>query len=332
MQLARLQAFRAELEAEVGDLERVTGLALIMKALEGWKDDASNDITDARTLMDSERVLRTGRHWKGRHSRKVYFPVQALQVVIIAEFVSVPRRSTQDTFAKKLRKALKRSEDAFDARHDQLTGLRNKRTFDEALVHQLSSANGVMSAVAATVVQPRNGVSILAFDIDHFKQVNDTFGHLYGDIVLQAFATRLSAFVSALEKTLEARASISVARTGGEEFAILLSGDLTNTEVDEIAEKLRQLIANKPMPSDEEWQPLARVNGAEKIELPLLTDRRVTTSIGVATATDLKSREVRQLAADLKQQADLALYRAKSGGRNTIRRFSDILAKYGSIL
>jgi diguanylate cyclase (GGDEF)-like protein len=154
---------------------------------------------------------------------------------------------------------------------DGLTGLRNRRWLDDAFPRQLERA--------ARLDQP---VSLLMIDIDRFKQMNDTHGHLVGDAVLGRVAEIL---------TNGLRPQDLLARYGGEEFAVLLPGlDLANSI--NVAERLRRTVEGAK--SDDGEEPLPST----------------TISVGVAeTRHD-------ETIASLLVRADAALYRAKHGGRN----------------
>jgi diguanylate cyclase (GGDEF)-like protein len=159
-----------------------------------------------------------------------------------------------------------------DAIHDDLTGLHNRRYFNERLIDEIERAR-------------RHGrnISLLFGDIDHFKGVNDAYGHPVGDRVLKMIGSIF------LEKL---RHSDLVARYGGEEFALLLF-DSTREQAIAIAENLRQAIAEASLP------------GQEKIS--------VTISFGVASlGEDCNTLE------GLIARADKALYKAKTWGRNRV--------------
>lgn len=128
-----------------------------------------------------------------------------------------------------------------------------------------------------------NPVAVLMLDIDHFKSINDTYGHNQGDVVLREVAAEVS-------KTI--RSSDIPVRLGGEEFAIFLVSE-TITGVILFAERLRARVA------------AIRFQAA-------MADRQVTVSIGVAI------RQTRELLLDLIQRADKALYKAKNGGRDRV--------------
>jgi two-component system cell cycle response regulator len=127
---------------------------------------------------------------------------------------------------------------------------------------------------------------VLVVDIDHFKKINDSFGHDVGDEVLREFAVRLASNVRAVDLPV---------RFGGEEFVIVMPG--TGLELaGRIADRIRTQVAGQPF----------RVMGGKE----LLT---VTVSIGVAASLDGEAK-----ADTLLQRADGALYEAKSSGRNKV--------------
>ena len=160
------------------------------------------------------------------------------------------------------------------ANHDSLTGLLNHSTTLTALTQELSRAE-----------RSHQPLAVLIADLDHFKQVNDTYGHLIGDIVLREAAKRLRE---------AARGYDHVGRIGGEEFMIVVPNcDLEALR--ECSERFRASISDWPFPTPS--GPLA-----------------VTVSIG---ATVWSSEH--PLSADfLRRMADYALYRVKSQGRNGV--------------
>ncbi len=162
---------------------------------------------------------------------------------------------------------------------DALTGLPNRRHADEVLERLLAAAR-----------RTRRPLAVVLFDLDHFKAINDNFGHSIGDEALRATA-------SATRELL--RGSDHAARFGGEEFLLLLP----ETSADDaliVAEKLRAQIA--------------------ELEVEGL-DREVTASFGVAAYPDHEATADRLIEA-----ADAALYRAKAAGRNRVKSTLEVVA------
>ena len=160
------------------------------------------------------------------------------------------------------------------AMHDSLTGLWNRAATFDFLRRELSRAR-----------RQRAPVSIVMADIDHFKRINDTHGHLAGDVVLREVAQRLSFSVRGYDVT---------GRFGGEEFLIVLPGCTIQNAVDK-AESLRACINQEPVDTPEGPIP-------------------VTLSLGVA----VRDGAVKVDPDSLLRAADAALYRAKSGGRDRV--------------
>jgi two-component system, cell cycle response regulator len=160
------------------------------------------------------------------------------------------------------------------ATRDALTGVRNRGAILEFLGREL--ARGVREGTS---------VGVIMADLDHFKRINDTFGHLTGDAVLCEAATRMAAALRVYD---------ALGRYGGEEFLIVLPGcDLAGTQ--EVAERLRRCVAETPVST-----PTGMVS--------------VTISLGAVT-TD---RRPSSNSSAMIRLADLALYRAKSAGRDRV--------------
>jgi diguanylate cyclase len=174
-------------------------------------------------------------------------------------------------------KSLQRTLD--DARRaaltDGLTGLANRRHFDEML-----------QALAGQAMNSGAGLSLLLIDIDHFKRINDTWGHPVGDQVIQLVAATL------LDNL---RGTDFAARYGGEEFAVLLPvADAEGAAI--VGNRLREAFACKRVVLQKTRQPIGVV----------------TVSVGVAAY--LPGEKL----ADWVRRADKALYAAKQAGRNRV--------------
>lgn len=169
------------------------------------------------------------------------------------------------------------------ANTDSLTRLYNRRAFDDRLATIYDSQRG------------RATTALVICDIDHFKKINDTFGHPVGDKILATVANVIKANV---------RKDVFVARTGGEEFAIVL--DLTTAdEAFNIAERVRKALEATPFRNSK-----TGVNYGP-----------VTISMGVCMADQTEDPQ------DLYLKTDIALYCAKTAGRNRTLPFEDGMKK-----
>jgi len=156
---------------------------------------------------------------------------------------------------------------------DFLTGVSNRREFDEILLDEWNRMKRYQSHFALMII-----------DLDHFKSVNDKFGHQVGDEVLKKVAKVLKAVV---------RGEDVVARYGGEEFAIIALGANSKNARD-LGERLRQRVLSTPMPCGV-WE--------------------MTITIGIAATVSLDPEAT---LVDLIAQADKALYQGKDQGRNQV--------------
>jgi len=163
----------------------------------------------------------------------------------------------------------------FQATHDPLTGLWNRTGILSILQRELARAERVGSYL-----------SVIMVDLDHFKDINDTFGHLAGDTALQETALRMRNSLRSYDE---------IGRYGGEEFLVVAPGS-TSADASRLAERLRGFIGENPI-----------AVGADQIV-------KVCASLGVASNSDC---------GDLNEDkflcvADAALYRAKQQGRNRV--------------
>ena len=158
--------------------------------------------------------------------------------------------------------------------HDGLTGIHNKRHFDEALASESTKPQGLQAPL-----------SLIVFDIDHFKKINDTYGHAAGDAVLRRLASAVTACVP--EGCL-------FARVGGEEFSVMCPGH-DGAAVAALGETIRRTIEATHFEFERKVIP-------------------VTASVGAAT----RPPGVTQSGTDLYKAADQKLYEAKQSGRNRV--------------
>ncbi|MBN2973258.1 GGDEF domain-containing protein [Roseomonas aeriglobus] len=234
---------------------QIEGLFDVVSDLHADTADFSRDLAASaeaiRTTLDTDEVVRL--------------------TAALAERVQAAESRLEVTTreAEQLRAELEEARD--NARRDPLTDLPNRRAFEEAFAERLALGQRLWLAVC---------------DIDHFKSVNDRFGHAIGDRVLKAIGTALS----------EQCDGHFVARYGGEEFVVLL-GDLTADQVHAILDRARGHVADKRYKLRETDAPLGAV----------------TLSAGIAEAVRGDT------ARTVFQRADRLLYVAKNDGRNCVR-------------
>ncbi|MFA6470736.1 MAG: diguanylate cyclase [Candidatus Latescibacterota bacterium] len=158
------------------------------------------------------------------------------------------------------------------AMHDQLTGIYNRRAISDALSRELSIEQ-----------RHHNGLAVGICDIDHFKKVNDIYGHQVGDEVLCGFVQHMGNILRKYDY---------LGRWGGEEFVIISTG-ITENDITILFERLRAVVADNPIPTK-------------------AGDVFITVSIGVKIWKENETLDT------LLAAADSALYQAKSQGRNRV--------------
>ncbi|HPF47853.1 MAG TPA: diguanylate cyclase, partial [Emcibacteraceae bacterium] len=158
---------------------------------------------------------------------------------------------------------------------DAVTNLYNRHFLDTHLENIFSAAN-----------EKQTNVSLLMLDIDHFKKINDTYGHASGDEVLEEFSKRISSNIRSIDLA---------ARYGGEEFVVVMPETDAGFALF-IAERLRKTISDEPF----------RISGSDQ---PIT----VTVSIGVSIVSESCNTKEKLFA-----EADKGLYKAKETGRNKV--------------
>ncbi len=180
------------------------------------------------------------------------------------------------------------------SKRDNLTGLYNDRYFYERLHLETQKA-----------IEEGSDLSLIFFDLDHFKEVNDTHGHLVGSRVLKEIALIID------EVFLGSGAA--AARYGGDEFVILLPG-FSIEQSSDYGETLREAIEKnifvreRPSPG----------------ESPLNIEGVITCSVGIGTLEKGEGKELMEMEAALIREADSAMYRAKDLGKNRVSLFGDV--------
>lgn len=247
---ANLQAAKISLDLRRGSLLEVTGI------LQNEGPAERNAFRIALPADSDVRVLEAASWWTPENlARSLTVAIIAILAVLLWVSVSAYRvRSHQ-------------------ARHDSLTGLPNRRSTLEYLERQMSRA-----------MREETPVGVILADVDHFKKVNDTYGHQAGDAVLKKLAEIFSAGLRPYD---------AVGRYGGEEFLIVVP-NCNAARANEISERIRVRIMEEGFTSAFQTQTF-----------------HVTCSFGVAIANGAPWRSDSILAS-----ADQALYAAKNSGRN----------------
>ena len=164
-----------------------------------------------------------------------------------------------------------------EALHDPLTDLFNRTLFADRLQHALTR-----------LIRSDGSLALLLLDLDNFKSINDSFGHIVGDEVLRSVAERLQSSV---------RPEDTVARLGGDEFAILAEDHFQARDAKQLAQRI-----------------------LDELNTPLVIQRQdlsIRASIGIALAGTLHQDHPEELL----RQADIAMYQAKNKGKNRYETF-----------
>lgn len=214
-------------------------------------------------------------------------------LVLVRQLITLleNRRLTRDLEQVVAELRIREGELAHEATHDRLTGLANRRLFADR--------------VAAAIARGEGG-AVLLCDLDGFKAVNDTFGHLAGDQVLEIAARRMVGAV---------RHQDTVARFGGDEFAVLLAGVTDLPVAEETAARLVRDVAG-PMTLD----------GFDDVRVGISIGVHVAAGAGRDRPSDPDELD------ELLRRADAALYAAKAAGKNGYRVFEPAMLSPSPVL
>ncbi len=259
------------------------------------KDDKFYDAIDKKTQYESKSILA--------------MPIKIDKSVVgVIELINGKEkvnyddkdRSILEIFANYTSTLIKNALDArrFEdlSKMDNLTGLYNDRYFYERLDLETRRA-----------VDEGSDLSLIFFDLDRFKEVNDTHGHLIGSQVLKEVA-------NIVEEVLLDSGAAS-ARYGGDEFVILLPG-CSLQKSNDYGEALREAIARN----------IFITEGATEGASPLNIEGVITCSVGIASLQKGEGKELTEMKAALIRESDAAMYRAKDLGKNCVSLATDLEA------
>lgn len=256
---------------------KISEALLIVKSNAGKKimDDIRETVIEMNSQVEVLQAQRLNEVGEMAAPLKRVITVSDLLLLIVLLLIALLMMS--ETSRHELNTLASKKKLEFSSTHDELTELYNRRALGLRLNDVIDSA-----------IRYRRSLSLLLLDIDHFKLVNDTYGHLVGDLVLKRIATVLEYSV---------RKSDTAARFGGEEFVVILT-ETALSEAKQFAENLRKAIEEQSI----------RIDNGDEIS--------VTVSIGLASFPEhAKTSEA------LLNNADFAMYAAKIAGRNQIKIF-----------
>jgi diguanylate cyclase (GGDEF)-like protein/PAS domain S-box-containing protein len=247
------------------------------QAMINWTEFTTDNPINEKGFLLTEKAIETGERQSpyeleliGKKGRKIIVEVNEAPLTRDGKTVVVVGALTDITERKNMEAELR-----YLSVHDPLTGLYNRKVLEQQLNDEIFRAS-----------RYNHDLSLFMLDIDHFKSINDTYGHRTGDVILKNFAKFLE---NSIRKTDYA------ARYGGEEFVVILP-ETPITKAEELAERLCAQIAENSVP----------IGDGKKLQ--------VTTSIGIAAFP-----EHAHSGENLLEVADSAMYTAKKAGRNQIK-------------
>jgi diguanylate cyclase (GGDEF)-like protein len=256
----------ALLALEEGTRIRITGICSVEADSKVFTRHDGYPVTRYFRIMlrstDDLVVLERPSWWNARHTLLVLAFALVITLGVLCWVILLRSRVKQQT--ELLR---------HQATHDALTGIWNRRAVLDMLQREFEIAARAHSLIG-----------IMMLDADHFKRINDTYGHQAGDLVLKELTRRIQSSLRSFDLS---------GRYGGEEFLVIVPG-CNADQVMKCAERIRAAVADSPI--DAEGVPLS-----------------VTVSIGTAVLDPILNSQQEALAA-----ADGALYRAKNSGRNRV--------------
>lgn len=258
-----------------------------------------------------------------------YLNIEVLDAVLKVQFPKHTKSATITEFVHSLHEVLDFAEATYFSTHDPLTRLLNRAGSEKVIKKILASVEQGHSTVETHAPLTNQYVGLIAFDIDHFKQVNDSYGHGYGDAVLKSFAWRLEDEILKLNKE-GLKYDFVFSRPGGEEFEIFVSNLDSSKSLSSLAERFRSCISTEHLPNDKQFSVVLKDISLNEDDCPKAQSRTVYTSVGYSYGGLGGAKK--GLYSNLKAEADAALYRAKSDGRNCSRNFFDIVKVHGKII
>jgi diguanylate cyclase (GGDEF)-like protein len=330
MKLDKLRTLRRELELEFSPESTTSALYYFFEDTWTKLDDAAPVSANVNLYLGRSQTEPIAYH--PTSSRTAWFSCPQFSCSVELTFPTSPQLQTRKRSANRIQNVVLRASNSYQVAHNPLTLLLSRDEFRRRFHFALASETQPPTVGTAEESGQTRQIAVLALDIDHFKQVNDTYGHLYGDQVLKTFAVRLEQVADSIINETKGAVSTCVGHPSGEEFLVLLHGSISSAEIEEYANLFRTRISEDPLPSDKEWAWLSERENLSVVNPPALRERSITTSVGVAVNGSISSDPSQDQVSMLLDQADTALYRAKAAGRNQVISFDSILGNCGRVL
>lgn len=333
MKIERLKIFRQQLESELARNDVKSDI--YYRYGSKWYDLNSESTCPDSLTKDLEKSTHEKIALHASSSLFAWFFLSSQDVCVRLKFAKSPQLVTRKKYREEITKIQERSNTDYKVSHNPLTHLLARDEFRLRLSKSIYNLQENLDLdPEAQVNDVPSTIAVMALDIDHFKQVNDTWGHLYGDQVLKSFARRLDDCAARI-RTRDSKSSteIILGHPSGEEFLIFIRSNSVPDQFIEWANEFRKFIADGPLPNATEWNWLTGTGEAAPLSPPPLHERTIRTSIGIAFHNS--SAQVApgiDAVSDILERADTALYRAKSGGRNQVISYDDILLNCGRVI
>ena len=332
MKLEGLRTFAAQLLAELTP-ESIRPSVFYFYA-EKWFD-----LSTEKNCTDTDaNALKLARKEDIAHhatsSPDAWFYLAQSDCAVRLTFSQSPQLATRRRCHERLLKIQAGASNEYRVSHNPLTHLLARDAFRQHLAAAIADVDArAHPASEAQESGVARALAILALDIDHFKQVNDTWGHLYGDQVLKTFGRRLEACATSIRGAGTGQPTIHVGHPSGEEFLVLLVANVVRDQFVDWASEFRKSISEEVLPTDQEWQWLATTDNLSALTPPPMQERATTVSVGIAIHNSaLRLESGAEQVSSLLDRADTALYRAKAAGRNQTIAYDEILSTCGRVL
>lgn len=297
-----------------------------------WHDRNSDVVTDPIVTDYLSRARKLDK--PQGHGAVNYYPIKKFDAVVRCKTKTSPREKTKNKIFDAILKCAERAGDKYDANHTSLTGLINRNNFNNIAKTEIKYAKERIDGGAGNYeISTSSNISIISIDIDKFKQINDTFTHQYGDVVLKSVASRIEDACASFSQKSGNDTKIVCAHPSGEEFLVLVANSPDKNESMDLAEHLRKVINSTPLPSEKEWPIMSRDVLSDDFVFPDVSHRNVSISLGVSMfAHSEANMSDAEIVAKMLGRADVALQRSKAAGRNRATNFTDILGSHGRVI